>query len=223
MKQVLDVLKAATMLAAIVFLAKGFFVLDHAQKSLVAVRADIHEIAGAVTSSTGKLNTALDDTHTLLQSANTAVSIAGDTAKQALETVNAAQRIAADAEPKITLALDRTNRLLLESDLTSKEIRQASVEQRENLKQIGERSLESLDKFNAATDAAKHAIQDMDIAVNHADTVINDPNIPSTFKHVDKMAADGEKVADRLAAPVNTVKRIAIFSWNSFLHFFGAR
>lgn len=216
MQHLKDVLKCILLLAVIALCVKTIKVLDSVDQSVAQLHDDVH-------ASTVKANAVLDDTHALITESS--------------QTVIAARYAVNQARPKILLALEDSHHLLLESGLTAMEVRKAAVEQRAYWNQTGKETVSLLAKVNAIADgldktsvelnaslaATTKAVQSADKAIQHADAVISDPAIPSVLHHGDAILADGQKVADRLAQPVATTKRVLSFAWNSFLHWVGAK
>lgn len=204
-----SLLKAGLLLAGILLCAKAFTFLDHLGKTVVAVRGDVAQMAGDVHASAVKVDATLDDSRKLL-------SAVTSTVKAARGTIEAAR-------PKILISLDDSHHLLLEAGLTAAEARKASVEQRAYWAKTSQDTDALVRNLNVFVDSANKTTLQVNKAVADADAVISNPAIPSTIGHADKILADGEKVADRLAAPVNTAKKALSFAWNSFLHYFGAK
>lgn len=209
MERLTSWLKAGLLFGGILLCAKAFFFLDHLDKDLFAVRADVAQVANDVHASTLRVNGALDDSRKLL-TATTA------TVKSAKGTIDASR-------PKVLLALDDSHHLLLEAGLTAMEARKAAAEQRAYWNKTSQETNELVKNLNTIVESANKTTAQLNGAIANANKVISDPAIPSMIGHGDKILADGEKVADRLAAPVNTIKKAASFAWNAFLHYFGAK
>lgn len=223
MKRLIDVLKAAMMMAAIVLLAKAFFVLDHVQKSIVSVRGDVHEITGSINAASTKLNTTLDDVRATEAKVNTALDDTHALLRESAATVKSINAVVEQDKPKIGLVLDHTNRFLIEAENTGMEVRKAAAEQRSYWSDSGKQQVLFFGKLNTLTDNINANSVKLSKALDDFDAVIGNPAIPSTLNHVDKILADGEKVADRFAKPVNTAKAIGTWTLDRALHFFGFR
>lgn len=216
MNKVTSWLKAGLLFGGILFCAKAFIFLDRLDKTVFAVRADVAQVADDIHGAAGKLGATLDDSNKLLAATTETVKLAGGTVTAARQTIDAAR-------PKVLIALDDSHHLLLEAGLTVEEARKASVEQRAYWAKTSQDTDALVKNLNTFVDSANKTTLQLNGAIADADKVISNPAIPSTIGHADKILADGQKVADRLAAPVNTAKRIASMAWNSLMHYLGAK
>ena len=204
-------LKAGLLFGGILLCAKAFIFLDHLDKTVFAVKGEVAQVQTDLSTSLGKVNTVLDDGHKLIPAATDTVREAtktlDDSRPKLLAVIDSANGLfgaATDtvnfAKPKIGTALDRTNRFLLEADTGSAAIRKQELANAQTWDASGKQFLLFLGKLNGIAD--------------HTDSAVI---------HGDKILANGEKISNRLAQPVTTVKKIAGWTWNSALHYLGAK